>query len=648
MKKKLLVLLAILAMVMCVFIACGEEEECAHQFKVTKTVAATCGKEGQRTLTCSLCSETKTETIAKLTKHNYKSTETPATCQAPGMSVAECTVCGHKTETVISQKLPNCDPTNCEVIIEKAANCTEDGIQRNVCKTCGKDVYSFGFESKIPKLGHTYERDNLQSNESKGITFYMGTCEAEGRYELECKEEGCGHKRTVTRDEYKELGEANLIPSYDVTKYDDMELKQHKFPLERNDSTEPTCTESGYDIYICEACGYEDKRAVYDPNGHFYVTKDAQLDVHYKITLAPTCQNPGTMAYICTVCGEVATEADFIKTVPIIDHNIVDDENVCELFASADATCTEAAYKIFTCSADPFCTERKTFTYGDPLGHDPQRNGEVNCSTEGLTPYKCSRCGEETLVNDEFSDLDIRHTYGSIKIAATCVDRAIFNCSICGKDYKSYDDDASGDPHGNHVYDVVNEVVPESCSAEGYTIYGCSAGNCGLTQNRDYVARINHTFNGVTEDGKIICAVCSFSYRDVTTEITTGGGTLCLGCEKTPCECGLKVEWNGYVSPKGPTEIKANEELVKNSVEWTEVEQKTIDLAIGKGMIILNGQDTTTYTVKVYDKADGELLATIEVSGAIVLIDLYKYEAVGQVAITASTDAEAYFYSIVK
>ena len=65
-------------------------------------------------------------------------------------------------------------------------------------------------------------------------------------------------------------------------------------------------------------------------------------------------------------------------------------------------------------------------------------------------------------------------------------------------------------------------------------------------------------------------------------------------------------------------------------------------------MIILNGQDATTYTVKVYDKADGELLATIEVSGAIVLIDLYKYEAVGQVAITASTDAEAYFYSIVK
>ena len=77
-----------------------------------------------------------------------------------------------------------------------------------------------------------------------------------------------------------------------------------------------------------------------------------------------------------------------------------------------------------------------------------------------------------------------------------------------------------------------------------------------------------HDFNPVTEDGRIVCTACAYQYRDVSTEVTTGNGSLCLGCDKEVCDCGLKVEWNGYVSPKAPDKLTANTAFTKEEVVW--------------------------------------------------------------------------------
>ncbi len=73
-------------------------EACAHDWgdgEVTK--AATCKEAGERTFTCSKCSNTKTEEIAKLTTHSLGDgiDEVPAKCETTGtVAHTDCTVCG--------------------------------------------------------------------------------------------------------------------------------------------------------------------------------------------------------------------------------------------------------------------------------------------------------------------------------------------------------------------------------------------------------------------------------------------------------------------------------------------------------------------------------------------------------------------------
>jgi len=75
------------------------DKQCKHIFdngKVTKK--ANCKATGIKTYTCSLCGETKTETIAK-TGHTYKNVVTKATLSKNGKIENKCTVCGKISKT---------------------------------------------------------------------------------------------------------------------------------------------------------------------------------------------------------------------------------------------------------------------------------------------------------------------------------------------------------------------------------------------------------------------------------------------------------------------------------------------------------------------------------------------------------------------
>ncbi len=75
------------------------DKQCSHKFdsgKVTKK--ANCKATGIKTYTCSLCGETKTETIAK-TGHTYKNVVTKATLSKNGKIENKCTVCGKISKT---------------------------------------------------------------------------------------------------------------------------------------------------------------------------------------------------------------------------------------------------------------------------------------------------------------------------------------------------------------------------------------------------------------------------------------------------------------------------------------------------------------------------------------------------------------------
>ena len=80
----------------------------------TVTKPATCGEEGVKTFTCTVCGATRTEPIAKLTAHTWNGgsvTKAP-TCTAKGVRTFTCTVCGAtRTEEIaaVSHKDDNKD-----------------------------------------------------------------------------------------------------------------------------------------------------------------------------------------------------------------------------------------------------------------------------------------------------------------------------------------------------------------------------------------------------------------------------------------------------------------------------------------------------------------------------------------------------------
>lgn len=648
MKKKILIAFLILSALALVFASCGE---CKHEeYEVKSTVDATCVAEGKIISACKKCGAEKTDIIPKNGNHQMTYTEIEPTCKAPGKTVGTCKVegCTFTTETAGKPQLGTCSAENYVERITKEPSCTEDGKKMTVCSICEKEQWVPGANNTIPALGHTYERSTFATDEEKGITFVPGKCEQEGYFARVCKD--CGYDQDpITREEY-----ANM-PGYDTVKYDQMEALVHNF-TQFVENVAPTCTVDGYELYKCtrEGCDGEKRIPTDYATGHMYNKgENAVLGTDYAIALAPTCINTGIKAYICTQCGEQATNDEDTESIPTVEHRFVEDDQY--LIVGMDATCIDAAYKVFKCSADISCTEEKKFTYDKAIGHNWTVSSEPTCATGGKTYYVCSNvCNGEACTEFKYDDpsKEIKHQFGTLISAPTCVDNAVYRCSVCNNEYSAYDDDANGQAHGKHDYTTLYETVAPTCSSEGYNIYSCAAGACG-TYYEDKVnttERIDHIFNPATEDGKIVCTVCFAQYRDVTTEITTGSKDLCFNCGKTPCDCGLIVEWNGYVSPKGPESLKANETFKKTETIWSEVydEPTAIPLAIGNGMIVLNGTDETTYVVKVYDKVNGALLATVEKSGSVAFVDLYKYAEVGQVEITASTDAEAYFYSIVE
>ena len=220
MKRKLLILFFVVAMMVLVFASCGDDEgtgapssndgnnDCEHDFKVVEaeSVPATCKDEGKQVFKCSKCSATKEETVAKLTEHKYKYSEIEPTCQEDGKIVSECEVCNEKTE---KKGKPKISHSGQEVILSNPT-CTEKGSKDWVCKDCGTSVYKKGFEKEIPALGHSYERTENMFDEKAGVTFVAGTCSAEGMFArvcTDCKYDG----DPITREEYGKMSPKPLL-----------------------------------------------------------------------------------------------------------------------------------------------------------------------------------------------------------------------------------------------------------------------------------------------------------------------------------------------------------------------------------------------------------------------------------------------------
>ena len=145
------------------------------------TEEATCKKEGIKTYTCSICGDTKTESIPKK-EHSFDEGKVTkkATCTEDGLKVYTCKNCGETKEEILKAT----GHQHTEVRNEKKATCKEKGYSGDIyCADCGELIKK---GSAIEKADHTWKLTKEQN----------ATCEADGSKMYTC--EVCGETKTET------------------------------------------------------------------------------------------------------------------------------------------------------------------------------------------------------------------------------------------------------------------------------------------------------------------------------------------------------------------------------------------------------------------------------------------------------------------
>lgn len=158
-----------------------------------------------------------------------------------------------------------------DIKVIKEATCTEEGTVEKTCETCG-----YSWTESIPKTEHHYV----------ATTTKLDTCEEKSEYTVEkCSE--CGDVKSTSKKLYYSAH--------------DFQFTSHK--------KEPTCTETGEDIYTCTKCNKTETREV-AAKGH----GETEL-VNVK---EPTCEEDGyTGDERCKVCGQIAKKG---KTISKLNH----------------------------------------------------------------------------------------------------------------------------------------------------------------------------------------------------------------------------------------------------------------------------------------------------------------------------------------
>ncbi len=228
---------------------CQKEEAASHSWNsgaITKQ--ATCKEEGVKSYTCTGCSATKIESIAKLTTHTYDHA-----CDA------DCNVCDatrtitHKYKTSWSKSKTE-HWHECTVCKEKkdaavhipGAEATEKKAQ--TCTVCGYIIK--------PVLGHKHDYATKWTMDDKGHWYACSGCEEKGSYadhnfENACDKDCsiCGYARE-TNHAYEEKWTSDETDHWHVCTGCGLKADEaaHEPGAEATETNAQTCTICGYEI----------------------------------------------------------------------------------------------------------------------------------------------------------------------------------------------------------------------------------------------------------------------------------------------------------------------------------------------------------------------------------------------------------------
>ena len=229
------------------------------------TTKATCTEEGEKTFTCSICGDEKTEKISATGhQHTEIRNKKEATCKEEGYSGDTwCKDCGKKIlsgQTIA--KIENHSWNQGE--ITKEPTCKEEGEKTFTCSICGN--------IKTEKVS-TADHQHMEIRNQKNPT---------------CKEAG------YSGDTYCADCGVKIFSGQTIAK-----TKNHNWDGGVI-TTEPTCTERGEKTFTCTICGNTNTKKV-NATGHRYGA--------YKVVKEPTNKRKGLKSKTCSVCGKIVYEA---------------------------------------------------------------------------------------------------------------------------------------------------------------------------------------------------------------------------------------------------------------------------------------------------------------------------------------------------
>lgn len=384
---------------------------------------------------CCFCYGTRHKDASKLERHTLKKTVIPQISNGRFAVVENCEKCDYEKISYVAAKsvvanyygvvdgqphtLTLSDLSESGVTTQirygsSAENCTlsstpnytEEG-QYTVYYAI---TYTYGGESMTENgVAYAWLRDEADEN---GCTCGCGDpdCDCGGNKNCDgsCHKGGCGDKDG-----------------------------QHSFTL--LETVKPTCKTLGYTRYLCVNCGIVEKRDYVNHLDHAWqsiVIREATCEVGGKVlnickncgevqekttpkgehkysthTEKATCVTPGYTVKECEVCGDRHI-TDVTSALP---HNYE--------AHTIPATCENGGKTVHLCEG---CGSSFVTDYTDALGHKFDKGTAVttpSCSSEGVTEYRCERCGYHYLEGESAKGHTPDHE-------PTCTEPS--TCTACG------------------------------------------------------------------------------------------------------------------------------------------------------------------------------------------------------------------------
>lgn len=217
----------------------------------TVTKVPTCTADGSKYFECGRCDATKTEKLPAL-PHDYKGVVTFPTCTDGGYTTYTCNDCGKVIVSDFTDALGHAD-----IVTIVPPTCTQQGYTATRCLVCNKITRT----DYVPATGHSYEDIVVPPTcTEKGYTLHQCSICYEG-----------------TKDTY-------------------VEALGHEYSTE---TVAPTCTQKGYDLHTCIRGDHSKMDNYVDAIGHNHLEVD-RID--------PTKTQNGYVLYVCDVCANEKKE----------------------------------------------------------------------------------------------------------------------------------------------------------------------------------------------------------------------------------------------------------------------------------------------------------------------------------------------------